>query len=393
MASKVTSLTQAPLASAAVATMSAEELEEALEHFHRVKAQAEAGIVVVLGEVQRRESFRRDGATSSEKWQQERFGQSVPSARAYDRVAKRAWDLPHLTESLERGEISFDQMRAVIGIATPETDHELAERARNCTVHELTQLARSMRRPSPGDAQADREARSLRFNDAVRTMTVKLPPASYAETKASIEARAKKIPADGETSWDQRRCDAFLEIIRESGAAPGRGGGGGGRSPYFVVLHTPLAALIDPSGSASELAGDLERGGLIDVETVRRLTCDATIVVGVDDDVGHTMYEGRTRRDPSPSQRREAWRRDRCCRFPGCTNAVFGDVHHLKWWKRDAGRTDLPNLCVLCNHHHDLIHLHGWAVSGNANEELTFVGPTGREMTSLPSPMWTVAST
>ena len=48
-------------------------------------------------------------------------------------------------------------------------------------------------------------------------MTVKLPPASYAETKASIEARAKKIPADGDTSWDQRRCDAFLEIIRESG--------------------------------------------------------------------------------------------------------------------------------------------------------------------------------
>ena len=221
-------------------------------------------------------------------------------------------------------------------------------------------------------------------------MTVQLPATSYAETKACIEARAKKIPSDGEITWDQRQCDAFLEIIRNSG---GNGGGGGGRSPYFVVLHTPLAGLIDASGAASELAGDLESGGLIDIETVRRVSCDATIVVAVDDDVGHTMYEGRTRRDPTPAQRREAWRRDRCCRFPGCTNAVFADVHHLKWWKRDAGRTDLPNLCVLCNHHHDLIHLHGWAVSGNANEELTFVGPTGREMTSLPSPMWTVAST
>ena len=28
-------------------------------------------------------------------------------------------------------------------------------------------------------------------------------------------------------------------------------------------------------------------------------------------------------------------------------------------------------------------------MSGNANEELTFVGPTGRVMTSRPSPMWT----
>jgi hypothetical protein len=387
MASKLTALSEIPLGSAAVANMSAEELEEALEHFYRLKAAAEAGIVEVLGEVQRRESFRRDGATSSEKWQVERFGQSVPSARAYDQVAKRAWDLPHLTRALGQGEISFDKMRALAAVATPETDRELADRARNCTVHELNQLARSLQRPSRAQGQADREARSLRFNDTFRTMTVQLPPTSYTEVKACIENRAKKIPADGETSWDQRQCDAFLGIIRASG-----GGGGAGRSPYFVVLHTPLAGLIDESGSASELAGDLERGGLIDIQTVRRIACDATIVVAVDDDVGHSMYEGRTQRTPTPTQRREAWRRDRCCRFPGCANSVFADVHHLKWWKRDAGPTDLPNLCVLCDHHHDLIHLHGWVLTGNANEELTFVGPTGREITSRPSPMWTAAS-
>jgi hypothetical protein len=28
-------------------------------------------------------------------------------------------------------------------------------------------------------------------------------------------------------------------------------------------------------------------------------------------------------------------------------------------------------------------------MSGNANEELTFTGPTGRVMTSRPSPLWT----
>ncbi len=390
MASKVTTPSEAPLGSAGVAKMSAEELEQALEHFYRVKATAEAGILEVLGEVQRRESFRRDGATSSEKWQVERFGQSVPSARAYDQVAKQAWDLPHLTGALGRGEISFDQMRVLAAVATPETDRELALRARNCTVHELTQLVRSLNPPSRAKAERDREARSLRFNDTFRTMTVQLPEASYAETKACIVARAKKIPAEGETSWDQRQCDAFLEILR---ASAGGGDGGAARSPYFVVLHTPLAGLIDESGSASELAGDLERGGLIDIETVRRIACDATIVVAVDDDVGHTMYEGRTRRTPTPTQRREAWRRDRCCRFPGCANAVFADVHHLKWWKRDAGTTDLLNLCVLCDHHHDLIHKHGWVLSGNPNEELTFVAPTGRVMTSRPSPLWTVAST
>ena len=111
-----------------------------------------------------------------------------------------------------------------------------------------------------------------------------------------------------------------------------------GAVPTSWCCTRPWPGLIDESGSASELAGDLERGGLIDIQTVRRLACDASIVVAVDDDVGHSMYEGRTRRTPTPTQRREAWRRDRCCRFPGCANSAFADVHHLKWWKRDAVR-------------------------------------------------------
>jgi hypothetical protein len=31
-------------------------------------------------------------------------------------------------------------------------------------------------------------------------------------------------------------------------------------------------------------------------------------------------------------------------------------------------------------------------MSGDANAELMFVGPTGRAMTSRPSPMWTAAT-
>jgi hypothetical protein len=52
----------------------------------------------------------------------------------------------------------------------------------------------------------------------------------------------------------------------------------------------------------------------------------------------------------------------------------------------------LPNLALLCEHHHHLVHSKQWSVSGNANESLTFVGPTGRIMTSRPSPRWTTVS-
>ena len=121
---------------------------------------------------------------------------------------------------------------------------------------------------------------------------------------------------------------------------------------------------------------------------MRRIACDATIVVAVDDDVGHTMYEGRARRFPTAAQRREVKSRDRHCRFPGCTNVTFAHVHHIVPWKPE-GRTDLPNLVLLCKHHHGLVHRLVWTMTGNANEELTFLGPSGRVMTSRPSTLWT----
>ena len=60
----------------------------------------------------------------------------------------------------------------------------------------------------------------------------------------------------------------------------------------------PLENLVDETGDKSELAAELEHHGLIDVETVQRIACDATVVVAVDDALGHTMYEGRARRFP-----------------------------------------------------------------------------------------------
>ena len=121
----------------------------------------------------------------------------------------------------------------------------------------------------------------------------------------------------------------------------------GGDSPFLVVAHVPLDALLDEAGTESELVGDLERDGLISGETVRRISCDSTITIAIDDDVGHTMFEGRARRRPTDAQRREILRRDRHCRFPGCTNVTFTNVHHIVPWKPD-GRTDIENLALLC---------------------------------------------
>jgi hypothetical protein len=405
-----------PVDLASVTRMAAKGLGLNLDAWHRLRAVVDGAIVQLQGEVNRRELFREDGAPCSRDWQVARFGVSSATARTYDQVAEKAMDLPVLTRALSTGEISLDKMRLAAAVATPETDRELADTARRCTVHELGQLLRARQRPTATNDQAAYEARSLRFNDPCRTMSVHLPAEDYAATKACIQAQAKAIQSDGEIGWDQRCCDAFLGLIRSVGglggsararaATPPAQGVEGGKdevrersnqaggevqppfSPYFAVLHAPLQALVDPEGTPTDLAGDLEQGGLLSLETVRRLLCDCTFVVAVDDDSGHTMYEGRKRRGPTGSQRREIWRRDRCCRFPGCQNKTFTQPHHLDWWIK-GGATDLPNLALLCSYHHHVVHRKGWTVRGNANAELTFVGPNGREMASHPSSVWT----
>ena len=62
------------------------------------------------------------------------------------------------------------------------------------------------------------------------------------------------------------------------------------------------------------------------------------------------------------------------------TTCLFTNCHHIDEWEH-GGLTDLPNLALLCEHHHHLIHSKLWEMSGDANVELAFLGPTGQVMT------------
>lgn len=376
-----------------VAAESNDELRSNLDEDFRIMESAKARISVRLAETERRQAFRDEGATSTERWTTERYGVSTATSRALISGGEKAWDLPHLIGAVSAGAISFDKMRAVADIATPETDEGLKEQAQRCTVRELADVARTMARiaasHSPVSSRSEDDRRFVRFNDDHLTMTAQFPAATYAMVRTTLEAAANEVPTDGGTPWDQRVCDALTGIVGAPNAGTAREGTTG--SSHFVVVHVPLDALVDDTVEPTELAGELEQNGLIDRETVQRMACDATIAVAIDDDAGHTMYEGRARRFPTDAQRREVMRRDRHCRFPGCTSVTFTNVHHVNPWE-PGGKTDLENLALMCLHHHRVVHSNGWTMDGNPNEELQIVGPTGRAMVSRPSPLWTRAS-
>jgi hypothetical protein len=389
-----------------IAKTSTADLMSEAERLATAVAASLGALMGVIGELDKREAWRSEGATSLGSWLAQRCGIAESTGRAWAHVAERLDDLPHLSQGIRVGALSFDKVRAVVDLAKPETDASILRQAEECSVRQLHDLARFDRTVTNAQAEADHDFRYLRFNDAQCSLTARMPRTEYAIVHAAITDGARAFPSDGETPYDQRRCDALVALCRpqrrrqrrQSGSGSGDAGGSdgdaasqgaddaegpGSSSGFFVVAHTDLALLRGGTGVA-----EIERLGLLSPEAIRRISCDATVALGLDDAFGHTMYEGRSRRFPSDAQRREAQRRDRRCRFPGCSNAIFTNIHHIVHWG-DQGPTDLENLVTLCTHHHHRIHERQWQMSGNANGILHFVGPSGREMTSRPSPLWT----
>jgi hypothetical protein len=396
-----------------VAKTSTLDLMEEAERLGRVMSATLGTLLSVVGELDRREAWRSEGATSSATWLTQRLGVGDGTGRNWSVVAEKLWDLPHLAQGLRVGALSFDKVRAAVEFATPETDATVLRQAEACSVRQLADLVRTNRGTTDDKAETHHEFRYLRFNDARRAITAQLPEDAYAEVRSAITERAQSFPSDGETRYDQRRADALVDLCRGArdvrgargvggkGAIGTSGSGGksageaegdtGGSSPrarrghsnFYVVAHTDLSFLRGGSGLA-----EVEKLGLLSREAIRRISCDATIALALDDAFGHTMYEGRAKRFATEAQRREIQRRDRRCRFPGCANNIFTDVHHIVHWV-DQGPTDLPNLVTLCDHHHHRVHEGQWQMKGNANGILRFVGPSGRLMTSRPSPLWT----
>ena len=79
------------------------------------------------------------------------------------------------------------------------------------------------------------------------------------------------LPGKGDTrTAGQRRADALLELAQRKS---GDSGDGAGPRPQLVI-RTSLDTLVGAAGAG---AGELEWGGTVPAETVRRLACDAAL--------------------------------------------------------------------------------------------------------------------
>jgi Domain of unknown function (DUF222) len=168
-------------------------------------------------------------------------------------------------------------------------------------------------------------------------------------------------PAEDDTrTAAQRRADALVELCQHA-------------SPETATVRPRLTVTVDLAelrGQPRDLRTQDGRwtgatfgsGEPVDVATLRRLACDASLVPAVLGGRGEPLDLGRSRRLVSPAQRRALAIRDGRCRFPGCDRtAEWCDAHHTTpWWA--GGRTDLDELVLLCRRHHVIVHEDRWTL-------------------------------
>jgi hypothetical protein len=370
-------------------------LVSSVNQHHRAISAHQSQLLGAVAELDRRRAWRIDGATSMVAWLVQRCGVSAATAREWVTAAVKLPALPNIAEALSQGKLSFDQVKPLVEVAKPETDALLAEQATHWSAKQVRELAMAARNQSDERSSGIYARRFLRFDDRRRTLTGTLPEEQYAVVKSSLIARVRRRgPGRDRTPFDQRMADALVSVCRADAAGKGTEpgteagasqAGGARRNRPTVVVHADMTFLAGADGGA-----ELDVLGPVSREVARRLACDAKVLVSADGADGRSLNLGRTRRDPSDPQRIEIRRRDKGCRFPGCTHTEFTDVHHVRHWI-DGGPTDLNNLVELCDQHHRCVHEMGWKISGDANVELVFESPTGRRSASTPSPSLTAA--
>ncbi|WP_169053965.1 HNH endonuclease signature motif containing protein [Agromyces sp. H66] len=147
-----------------------------------------------------------------------------------------------------------------------------------------------------------------------------------------------------------------------------------------VVVRLDHDTLIDGLGHARIDGIDQP----ISAATARRMSADAELIPAVFGGDSLPLDLGRAARLFSKAQRLALAERDGGCASCG-QNIAYVDAHHINWWERDTGPTDLSNGVMLCSFCHHGIHREGWDIHATRTD-VWFIPPPHIDPQRTPRP-------
>jgi Domain of unknown function (DUF222) len=396
------SLTRAP-----VWSLSDEQLCAHLDGVHAAEQALAAARLHLVAEIAGRGVPARQGVASTVSWLQGRLHIAKGTASQWVEVAGHATRRPALDAALVGGGVNVDQAKvigaAVAALPGNQVGAAIVEKAEAMLVefaadYQPAALAtmgqRILWHVAPEVAEKVYEAALRREDDrANTTRALTLTPTGDGRTKVSgwLDAESAAVvtaaldplcsprtrdPEDKRTAT-QRRADALREICAlalRTDTLPDHGG----ERPQLVVT-VPFDVLQGQLG-----AGMLDTGQMLTAEQVRRLACDARILPAVLGGDGQVLDVGKSRRLFTGAVRRALVLRDGGCSFPACTRPPrWTEGHHIVS-AFDGGPTCVDNGCLLCGHHHRVVHHEGWQIRLGADRRPDFIPPPHVDPTRRP---------
>ncbi|MBD3943259.1 DUF222 domain-containing protein [Microbacterium sp. NEAU-LLC] len=175
-----------------------------------------------------------------------------------------------------------------------------------------------------------------------------------AQLRVRADADTRSVVAEDDRTIPQMQADALAGLCRHALECDAPDIPTGGAT---IVVRIDLDQLT--SGDGFALIDGIDQP--VSVATVRRMAADARIIPCVLGGDSEILDFGRTRRLFSNAQKSALVERDGGCAGCGLPPGMT-QVHHIRWWTRDAGPTDLDNGILLCVRCHHRIHDDGWEI-------------------------------
>ena len=365
-----------------------------------------------LAVMQRRDTYRRDGAVTAASWLRSRAGMDAAMAARLCTAARRLRNLPLLRQAFVAGDVSLAHVTAVTEAAVPNryeairaVEKPLVDLARvraPRSLHAALRRVRDIADPDgsqtptldheddpPFDAGPNdprlywRQHRTL---DGLVQGEYLVDPATGEALTVITDAFSK--PDSPDTPLSRRRSpaqkrvaavQAALLALLDAGMAPAVQG-----NKAHLLMMVDLLTVMGRD-QAAVFTSELARTGRVSPSTIARLGIDAKITPVLTMGPYRVVAVGRTQRTLPAWLRPMLAMLHRRCRGPDCDRpASWCEAHHEEAWS-DGGDTDLNATVPLCPNHHDLVTHGGWTVTMNRTTGVcTWTAPNGRTVLTYP---------
>jgi Domain of unknown function (DUF222)/HNH endonuclease len=351
----------------------------------------DAKLLAAVGEHDRAEVWRNDGATSMTAWLRHHTGRSGRDAARCARTARQLHVLPATAAAYRDGVLSGGQIQSIVANLTDRTvglftHHEtaLVPELAGLSVNETAVAMQDWARRAdaivgdpPEPATPERSLHLSPILDGRRALSGTFDPEGGTVIATALRlAQTPDQAGEPARSPAHRRADALVDVCRRFLDHQQHHRGGRHR-PHLNIITT----LPDLQHHGH---GRLVDGTPLDAATLARLLCGAGVHRVITDGRSAILDYGTTTRTVPTPLYNALVIRDHHCRYPGCDRPPdWTEAHHLRPITH-GGPTTLDNLALLCTRHHHLLHTPGWNAKLLPDNTLHITDPTGHPHTSHP---------